>query len=420
MSYAVMHMQKLKAGGMRGIENHNERLKKSHTNPDINYDRSHLNQDLTPGDNRTYYRRVKERIEELQLSKAVRKDAVVCTGFICTSDSEFFRSLSGPETERFFAASLAFLEMRYGKKNVIAATIHHDETTPHLHTYIVPVTQDGRLSAKDIFNQKELRSLQSDYHRTMQDAGFRLERGQMAEETQRKHLSTQELKKETGRIQEALEAAKAAPAIPAKKKAFSAEVVVSSADWERMQKTYQYALEFLALDKNFEQMQKEVNRLGSVILEKSDEIEDKNEQIEDLDSQIAYRIKERTATRETIAIEKSTWMRTQERESVEKLGVGYLELKATISSQRQETATLSKDIENDRGKLDRLRREIAEAASELKNMQNQIEDLPHELVLVGRIRYLEKRLTGFLEYSPEIRKRYDAYLQALEDLDWER
>ena len=86
MSYAVIHMQKLKAGGIRGIENHNERLKTSRTNPDIDYERSHLNKDLLAKDERTYYMRIKERIEELNLSKAIRKDAVMACGFICTSD----------------------------------------------------------------------------------------------------------------------------------------------------------------------------------------------------------------------------------------------------------------------------------------------------------------------------------------------
>ena len=193
MSYSVIHMQKIKMGGIRGIENHNERLKESHTNPDIDYDRSHLNKDLMEHDNRTYYMRVKDRIEELNLPKAVRKDAVVTTGFICTSDKAFFDGLSQAEQDKFFKVSHDFLKERYGEKNVIASKVHYDETTPHLHTYIVPVTEDGRLSAKDIFNPKELRSLQDDYHRTMNEYGFNLERG----EGKNKHLSVQEYKIET-------------------------------------------------------------------------------------------------------------------------------------------------------------------------------------------------------------------------------
>ena len=42
-----------------------------------------------------------------------------------------------------------------GIENVINATVHMDEATPHMHLGIVPVTEDGRLSAKDIFTKTD-------------------------------------------------------------------------------------------------------------------------------------------------------------------------------------------------------------------------------------------------------------------------
>ena len=83
---------------------------------------------------------------------------------------------------------------RYGEKNIVAATVHYDETTPHMHYYMVPVTPDGRLSAKDIFTPAELKRLQTDYHQHMKNLGFDLERGKPSD---RKHLSVQELKQQT-------------------------------------------------------------------------------------------------------------------------------------------------------------------------------------------------------------------------------
>jgi len=196
-------MQKLKASGIRGIENHNERLKTSHTNPDIDYERSHLNKDLLAKDERTYYMRIKERIEELNLSKAIRKDAVVACGFICTSDRAFFEGLSQIEKDKFFQASHGFLKERYGERNVISSKVHYDETTPHLHTYIVPVTGDGRLSAKSIFTPKELRGLQDDYPKYMRENGFDLQRGNP--DSERKHLDVEEFKIKTRREEQARE-----------------------------------------------------------------------------------------------------------------------------------------------------------------------------------------------------------------------
>ena len=420
MSYAVMHMQKLKAGAMRGIENHNERLRKSHTNPDIEYEKSFLNEDLTPDDSRTYYRRVKERIDELHLAKTVRKDAVVCTGFICTSDSEYFQNLSETETDRFFIASLAFLQNRYGKENVIAATVHHDEKTPHLHAYIVPVTKDGRLSAKEIFTPRELRGLQTDYHATMNAAGFKLERGQAAEDTGRKHLSTQELKRETGGLQKTLEAAKAAPPIPAKKKAFSDDVVVSAADWNRMQDTYKAALEFLAISQKFEGMKEEVERLDGVLIEKSKEIEQKSEELNELDDLLSESIQERISVHSSMDKEKQAWIRTQERESVKTYGIGYKELRASLVSQKKDKEELSKEITAGRAKLEQLRQEIAGMVAEMQSLKLQAEELPHEMVLDRRVKFLEKRLGGFLKSAPEIQKRYDAFVKSLKEIERER
>jgi len=196
-------MQKLKASGVRGIENHNERLKTSRTNPDIDYEKSHLNKDLLVKDERTYYMRIKERIEELNLSKAIRKDAVVACGFICTSDRAFFEGLSQTDKDKFFQASHDFLKERYGEKNVISSKVHYDETTPHLHCYIVPVTSDNRLSAKSIFIPKELRSLQDDYPRHMRENGFDLQRGNP--DSERKHLDVEEFKIKTRREEQVRE-----------------------------------------------------------------------------------------------------------------------------------------------------------------------------------------------------------------------
>lgn len=197
MSFAIIHMQKIKTGGIKGIENHNERFKESKTNPDINPEKSFLNKSLYENhNNKTYYNRVKDRIKELNLPKAVRKDAVTMCGFVCTSDKEYFDKLPQSEQDKFFKESYNFLKDRYGEKNVVASTVHYDEKTPHLHCYIVPVTNDGRLSAKDVFTRTELRKLQTDYPKYMNEKGFDLERG-LSSDGKRKHIDTQELKIQT-------------------------------------------------------------------------------------------------------------------------------------------------------------------------------------------------------------------------------
>jgi len=107
MSYGVIRVQKFTAGSVGGIEIHDRRVKDhSHTNPDIDWSKASNNYDLCPAQNDSFRRAVNERIRQLNLPKAVRKDAIVMAQVIVTSDSEFFDNLSnhdlagGLETER--------------------------------------------------------------------------------------------------------------------------------------------------------------------------------------------------------------------------------------------------------------------------------------------------------------------------------
>ena len=40
------------------------------------------------------------------------------------------------------------------KENIVRFTLHMDERTPHIHWVFVPITEDGRLSAKEILSRK--------------------------------------------------------------------------------------------------------------------------------------------------------------------------------------------------------------------------------------------------------------------------
>ena len=53
-----------------------------------------------------------------------------------------------------------------------------DETTPHLHLHLVPLTKDGRLSAKELFDRKNLLKLQQEMPARLQQAGFQIEKGE--------------------------------------------------------------------------------------------------------------------------------------------------------------------------------------------------------------------------------------------------
>lgn len=225
MSMCVVHMQKMKMSALGGIQSHNQREHESKKNKEIDYEKSNLNFDTVNVESINYQRAVKERIAELNLQKAVRKDAVVYCSFIVSSDKEFFRDLgvqmyhdmidrerernwwdSGyidtyddfryldedvqasyikEGAEQFFEYATEFFQERYGRENVLNGTVHMDEATPHMHLGVVPVTSDGRLSAKTIFTPLELKQLQTDFAEQV-GKRFGLERGK--EGSQAKHL----------------------------------------------------------------------------------------------------------------------------------------------------------------------------------------------------------------------------------------
>jgi hypothetical protein len=186
-------MQKLKQSAIKGMQIHNQREKESQTNPDIDGSRSHLNYDLVNPMPIDYNEKVNKMIYEgVATGKTIRKDAVKLASFLVTSDSEYFKTLSKSGEKRFFECAYEFFDKEYGQKNIAYAMVHKDEKTPHMHVGFVPITEDGRLSAKDFFGKKQqLVKLQDRFHEHMVKEGFDLERGVSSS---RKHVETAKYK----------------------------------------------------------------------------------------------------------------------------------------------------------------------------------------------------------------------------------
>lgn len=192
VGYAVVHMMKIKSGAVGGIQSHNNREHEPKTNPDVDMSRSEDNYDLISCDN--YKRSIKEKMSNLvESSRAVRKDAVVVCNFIVTSDNETMDALGADRQREFFQDSVKWFSDRYGVDRVLNATVHMDETTPHLHIGVMPITQDGRLSAKAIFTKTEMKAIQTEFARDVGEK-YGLERG--VEGSERTHLSEARFKEQ--------------------------------------------------------------------------------------------------------------------------------------------------------------------------------------------------------------------------------
>ena len=200
MSFVVARMQKMKAGNLVGMGNHNQRLTDNHSNKDIDTERSYLNYDLV---NRTdnYKTDIQQFINENKSSsRAVRKDAVLINEWIITSDNQFFKDKDDKEIKDFFDTAKSYFADKFGDNNIRYAQVHLDETTPHMHLGIVPFNAENKLSAKTVFNRQALQAVQDELPNYLNERGFELERGEKGSE--RKNLTVPEYKKAKDELKE--------------------------------------------------------------------------------------------------------------------------------------------------------------------------------------------------------------------------
>ena len=194
--YAIMRFAKYKGPEITNIEAHNERRKEKYaSNPDIDLSRSKHNFHLIEPSQR--YRAEAER----QISAAgcrTRKDSVRLVEVLFTATPEFFQGKRLPEIRQYFEEALHFLEQYQAKETIISAVVHMDEKTPHMHLSFVPLTPDGRLSAKEIVgNKKKLSWWQDKFWEHMVLKYPDLERGESASQTRRDHIPPRVFKEMT-------------------------------------------------------------------------------------------------------------------------------------------------------------------------------------------------------------------------------
>ncbi|WP_253822789.1 plasmid recombination protein [Salmonella enterica] len=80
-----------------------------------------------------------------------RKEAVLAVEYVMTASPEWWKEATPRQQAEFFARSEQWLEKKYGKDRVVAAVVHRDEATPHRDAFVVPLPQDGRLSAEELY-----------------------------------------------------------------------------------------------------------------------------------------------------------------------------------------------------------------------------------------------------------------------------
>ena len=185
--YAILRFAKYKGPEIGHIESHNERTKEKYaSNPDIDTSRSHLNFHLVAPERK--YRAEAEK----QIAAAgcrTRSDSVRVVEVLVTASPEFFKGKKKAEIKAYFQEALDFIQQHQNPRTIISAVVHMDEKTPHMHLCFVPLTEDKRLSAKEIVgNKKKLTWWQDEFWKHMVAKYPDLERGESASETGRTHI----------------------------------------------------------------------------------------------------------------------------------------------------------------------------------------------------------------------------------------
>ena len=194
--YAILRFAKYKGPEIGNIEAHNERTKEKYaSNPDVDISRSKYNFHLIEPE-RKYRAEAERQIKEAGCR--TRSDSVRVVEALVTATPEFFQGKRKSEIRAYFQEALAFIQQNQAPKTIISAVVHMDEKTPHMHLSFVPLTADGRLSAKEIVgNKKKLTQWQDKFWEHMVRKYPDLERGESASQTGRDHIPPRVFKEMT-------------------------------------------------------------------------------------------------------------------------------------------------------------------------------------------------------------------------------
>lgn len=179
MAYGICRIQKLKAGAVGRSAQHTSRKRDT---PNADPTKQHIRiigQPDTP-----YTPDLETLVRQHIGDQTIRKNAVLAVEFLLTASPEYFRpddpSRAGyyepKQLESFQHTACEWLQNRYGDR-IIRAELHLDESTPHIHAYMVPLDEKGKLNCRALLggSRYRLSELQDDFALAMKPLG--LERG---------------------------------------------------------------------------------------------------------------------------------------------------------------------------------------------------------------------------------------------------
>lgn len=229
LNYAIFRSQPIMTlQDLAQIGSHNKREKQAYkSNPDIKLNMSQYNVELVPLTEKYvkgFYNITKDyRKEHEERMKTEREDRkrkfntmldnsrnVVADELLFTATNRFFKNMSNEDLMKWANTCMEFVyeDLGYTKEQVLHATLHVDEKTPHIHCVVVPLVKklDNRTKTERYTISKKqyikdnihLSQLQDKYHQRLTEKGFDLERGIKGSDNV--NINIKELKKITRKL----------------------------------------------------------------------------------------------------------------------------------------------------------------------------------------------------------------------------
>ncbi|MDY6899974.1 MAG: MobV family relaxase [Cyanobacteriota bacterium] len=170
---AVCRIQKIKSWGMlKGNEAHTTRERDTpNADPQVNNIRI-----IGASDNVDLATLVKDKIGK----QKIRSNAVLAVEMLLSASASYFRPQAPHEAgiydkqrlDNFVEATVNWLQSSWGER-IIRAELHLDEITPHIHAYLVPLDERGKLNCRGLFGGRiKLSQLQDSFGNAVAHLGI--------------------------------------------------------------------------------------------------------------------------------------------------------------------------------------------------------------------------------------------------------
>lgn len=190
-------------GDFRSVAEEALEERKGH-DPDIDPEKSALNKYegfKTAAELREYSRKHVAELSEVQKAagkRGIRKDAVVMCATVLKPPAAMMNQLSIADQGRFMDDAFEIFKGIIGEENIKSRADHYDEQGLHTHVFWEPMTEDGRLCAKEMHNIKFFGRLNREMPAKLREKGWDIDDCRMYDAAMEDHQRERE-KKAAGR-----------------------------------------------------------------------------------------------------------------------------------------------------------------------------------------------------------------------------